>query len=146
MLQPSRSTSKAARYIPRTGLRSWLLRGRSRMSSRATSLISVRFDLSFSHLPRLTKSTLFRIQVFSSRPYSYVLSGLWSDHVQVSRGEKAPDRGLRHERGPCQTCRVRQRRPALPYRRQRRQHHRPHRRTLRRPCFIHSQRSWHRVR
>jgi hypothetical protein len=37
---------------------------------------------SFLYLPRLTKITLFRIQVFSSRPCRDVLSsGWWSDHV-----------------------------------------------------------------
>jgi len=57
------------------------------------------FRLLFSYLPRLTKTTLFRIQVFSSRPYRYVLSSRWwSDHVQVSRGEKAQDRGLRRKK------------------------------------------------
>ena len=59
--QPSRSTSKAAHCIPRTGLRSWPLRRRSRISSRATSLISVHFDSLFSYLPRLMNTTLFRI-------------------------------------------------------------------------------------
>src|SRR6266702_8282647 len=91
-------------------------------------------------LPRLTKTTLFRIQVRSSRPYRHVLSSRsWPDNVQVSRRGEAPDRGLRHEGGPRPPCRVRQRRPALPSGRQRRQHYRPHRRTLRRPSFIHSE-------
>ena len=49
-LQPSRPTSKAAHCIPQTGLRSWPLRRRSRMSSRATLLISVRFDSSYIYL------------------------------------------------------------------------------------------------
>ena len=50
--------------IPRTGGRSWSLRRRSGVSLRATSSISVRFDSPFSFLSRLTKTTLFRIEVF----------------------------------------------------------------------------------
>ena len=145
MLQPSRSTLKAAYYIPRTGLRSWLLRRRSRMSLRAMSLTSVCF--SFVVFTSSNEITLFRIQVFSPRPCRDVLSsGWWSDHVQVSRAENAPDRGLCHERGPCQPHRIQQGRPALPHRRQRRQHYRSHRRTLSRPGFTYSELSRHRVR
>ena len=76
------------------------------------------FRLIFLIFTSSNENNLIQDLIFSSSTYGDVLSsGWWYDHVQVSRGEKAQGRGLRHKRAPRQPRRVRQRRPALPYRR-----------------------------